>query len=98
LAATTLTDVYTVPAGKSVIVSTVFMCNRSVAAVAVRLAVAVAAAADDDKQYLYYDLPIPGNESLAVTAGIALSAGDIVRAHAGSADISVNLFGSEIET
>lgn len=96
LAATTLTDVYTVPAGKSAVVSTVFICNRSAGAVATRLSVAVAGAADDNKQYIYYGLSIPANDSISLTAGITLAATDVFRAYAASADISVNIFGSEI--
>jgi hypothetical protein len=96
LAATTLTDVYTVPAGKSAVISTVFLCNRSAGAVAVRLSVSVAGAADNDKQYMAYDQSIPANETLAITAGITLAATDVLRAYAASADISVNVFGSEI--
>ena len=96
LAATTLTDVYTVPAGKSAVISTVFICNRSASPVAVRLSVAVAGTADDDKQYIAYEQSIPARETLSITAGITLAATDVLRAYAASADISVNVFGSEI--
>jgi len=96
LAATTPTDVYTVPSGKSSVISTVFLCNRSAGAVAVRLSVAVAGAGADNKQYVYYDVSVPANDTLALTAGITLAATDVLRAYAASADISVNVFGSEI--
>jgi hypothetical protein len=96
LAATTLTDVYTVPAATSAIVSTIFLANRSAGSVAVRVAVAVAGAGDDSKQYLVYDQAVPANETLSITAGITLAATDVVRAYAASANISVNVFGTEI--
>jgi len=96
LGATSLTDVYTVPAGKSAVISTVFLCNRSAAPVAVRLSVAVAGGAGDNKQYMVYDQAIPANETLAITAGITMATTDVLRAYAASADISVNVFGSEI--
>ena len=96
LAATTLTDVYTVPAATAAVISTIFMANRSALPVVVRLSVAVAGAGDATKQYIYYDVPIPTNDSLAVTAGITLAATDVIRAYAASADISVSVFGTEI--
>lgn len=96
LAAITLTDVYTVPAGKSAVISTVFLCNRSASPVAVRVSVAVAGEADADKQYFVYDQAIPANDALVLTVGATLAATDVLRAYAASADISVNVFGSEI--
>jgi hypothetical protein len=96
LGVTTLTDVYTVPVGKSAVVSTVLVANRSAVEVLVRLAVAVGGEADGLKQYLFYDLAFPANDSLAMTVGLTLAAGDVVRAYANLANISVNIFGSEI--
>lgn len=96
LAATTLTAAYTVPGATQAVVSTVTLCNRDPAGCAVRLSVAIAGAADDPKQYLYYDLPLSGNDTFAATIGIALGAGDVVRAYASTANVTVNVFGVEI--
>ena len=96
LGATSLTDFYTVPGATQAVVSTGTVCNRGAAGATFRISVAVAGAADDLKQYLYYDLPIPANDSFAFTFGIALGSGDVVRAYASTADLSVSLFGVEI--
>jgi hypothetical protein len=96
LEATTLTDVYTVPAGKSAVISTVSVCNRSGGAVTARVSLSVAGAADDSEQYIIYDQSIPANDTLLVTAGITLAATDVLRAYAASANITINVFGSEI--
>lgn len=92
--ATTLTTLYTVPAATATIVSSVVVANRSVAT-SFRLSVAVAGAADDNKQYLFYDVPIGANESKPFTLGLTLAATDVVRAYATLATLSFNLFGVE---
>lgn len=94
--ATTLTDVYTVPALTQAIVSSIAICNRSGTPTSFRVSLAVAGDADDDKQYLYYDLPILGNDTFVATLGISLGAGDVVRAYATLATLSFNVSGMEI--
>jgi hypothetical protein len=96
LAATTLTDVYTVPVGKQAVVSTIVVANRSVSATTFNVSVAVAGAADNPKQYLYYNIDTPGKETFCTTIGVTLNAGDVVRAYSPSANLSVSLFGVEI--
>ena len=94
LSATTLTDVYTVPGGTQTTISTVFVCNRG-SATTFRLAVAIAGAGGANAQYLYYDQAIGANTTFPITCGITLAATDVLRAYAGSANVSVNIFGEE---
>lgn len=96
LAATTLTAVYTVPALTQAVVSSVTVCNRGATNATFRVSVSVAGAADDPKQYLYYDVALPANDSFVLTLGIALGAADIVKAYASTANVTVNVFGVEI--
>ena len=96
LAATTLTDVYTVPAATSTIVSTITICNRSATATTYRLSVAPAGAADATSQYVVYDATINGNDSVSLTIGITCTATAKIRAYAGAATVTVSIFGSEI--
>ena len=96
LAATTLTDVYTVPGGKSAVVSSIVFANRSATAAVVRASIAVAGAADTNKQYIAYDIALDGNVSIALTLGVTLGAADVVRGRADTANVSVNVFGTEI--
>lgn len=95
LSATTLTDVYTVPGATTTVVSSVTICNRGTATT-FRLSVAIAGGADANAQYLYYDLAIPANDTFALTLGVSLGAADVLRAYAGSANVSVNVFGVEL--
>lgn len=94
--ATTLTDIYTVPGGKSAVVSSIFLTNRSATTTTFRVAVAVAGAADTTKQYLYYDFDLPAYDVFEITGGIALSATDVLRVYVLDAVVSVNVFGLEV--
>jgi hypothetical protein len=94
--ATTLTDIYTVPSLTSTTVSTITVCNRSATATTFRLSVAAAGAADATDQYIYYDQLIDGNATFAITIGITLATTDKIRAYAGAATLSFNVFGIEV--
>lgn len=95
LAATTLTDLYTVPALTSTVVSTITVANRGGTATTFRLSVAPAGAADALSQYIAYDVPLAANETKAFTIGATLATTDKVRAYAGAAQVSVSAFGIE---
>jgi hypothetical protein len=94
--ATTLTDLYTVPASTSAMLSHLVVCNRSATPTTYRISVAVAGAADATKQYLFYDVPIGGNTSHTWHLGISLATTDKVRVYATLATLSFNLFGVEV--
>lgn len=96
LAATTLTDLYTVPAATGTTISSVVLCNRSATPTTFRLSVAQAGAADAVAQYLYYDVPLAGNDTYVATIGITLAATDKIRAYVGAATVSVTVFGVEV--
>lgn len=89
-AATTLTDIYTVPAGKQGTLK-IIICNRGVATT-VRLAHAVGGAADTGKQYLLYDAVLAAPASLE-TDRVVVSGGDVIRAYAGTNTVAFNING-----
>jgi hypothetical protein len=94
--ATTLTDLYTVPAATQTTVSSIVVCNRSGSSATFRIAVAIAGAADATKQYLYYDTTIPANDSFVATIGVTLATTDKLRVYASNANLSFNAFGVEV--
>ena len=96
LPATTLTDVYTVPASTEAVISSIIVCNRGATATTFRISHAVNGAADSDEQYLYYDISIPANDTFVASLGLTLGDSDKIRAYAGNANLSVNLYGTEI--
>lgn len=90
LPATTLTAVYTVPVGVNGTVEVV-ICNRGAAGL-VRLSHAVDGEADATKQYLLYDYAVNSGET-KVTVRFTVSADDVIRAYASTADFSVTVNG-----
>lgn len=94
-AATTLTALYTVPANKVAVTSTLSVCEKGAAAATYRISVAVAGAADNAKQYIVYDSALAANESKFLTIGLTLGTGDVVRVYASTANVAFNLFGAE---
>jgi len=94
--ATTETDLYIVPASTSTVVSTLVVSNRSATDATFRVSVSVGGGATATKDYIAYDLSCGGNGINAFTFGITLAATDKVRVYASSANLSFNLFGSEL--
>ena len=94
--ATTDTDVYTVPADKQVVVSTIVVCNRTAGAITYRLAVRPDGAVIADQHYLMYDVSIPGNSTDTFTIGLTADAADVLTVYASAIGLSVNIFGDEI--
>lgn len=94
--ATTNTDVYTVGAGKSAIISTITICNRSASAATYRIALRPDGAAIANSHYIAYDVALAANDTTALTLGITCDASDVVTVYASTADLTFSLFGSEV--
>jgi hypothetical protein len=94
--ATTETSLYTVPLGRSGVVSSVIVCNRGVSTETFRISISVAGGVTSNKDYIYYDVEVPSQNTFIATIGLTLSATDVVRLYASSANLSFSLYGSEI--
>ena len=94
--ATTNTDVYTVGAGKSAVISTITIANRAATAATYRIAIRIAGTTIANEDYITYDSTVNANDTIALTLGITLAATDVVTVYASTANLSFNLFGSEI--
>jgi hypothetical protein len=95
-AATTSTDLYTVPSATSAIVSTVVITNRSTSPATFRLSQSLAGAALANKDYLAYDVAISSNSFITLTLGITMATTDKLRVYASTADLSFSAFGTEL--
>jgi hypothetical protein len=95
-AATTNTDVYTVPAATETVVSSIIVANRGNTDGTFRIAVRPDAATIANQHYIAYDTPILANDSITMTVGITMNAADIITAYCSSANMSINVFGTEI--
>ena len=93
--ATTATTLYTVPSGKTAVVSTLVVANLSSTAATYRIAIRVAGSALSNEEYIAYDVALSGNDSTALTLGITLAATDVVTVYASTANVAFNAFGDE---
>ena len=94
--ATTATDVYTVPSATEAVISTIIIANRAATAGTFRLSIRPNGAAEANLHFVAYDVAIGANDSTTLTLGVTLDAADVVTAYCSSADMSVNIFGTEI--
>jgi len=94
--ANTPSTLYTVPADRSAVISTLQICNMSSNASTIRISTRIAGATLANNHYLVYDTAIGGNDSLSLTIGITLANTDIVTVSASTSNVAFNLFGSEI--
>ena len=94
-AATSDEALYTVPSATSAVCSTISICNLGVSTT-YRIAVRPAGATIEDKHYVVYEAAINQYDTVLLTLGVTLAATDVVTVRAGTADVSFNLFGSEI--
>ena len=95
-AATTETTLYTVPSATQAVCSTLSVCNRATTAATFRVRIKINNAADADAQFVCFDAPIAAKDTLLLTFGATLGAGDVVRVYSSNADTAFQLFGSEI--
>ena len=93
-AATTNTDLYTVPASTNIVGSTLVICNRGAADATFRVAVRPAGAAVANQHYIFYDSVVYAKATIALTIGLTAAATDKVTVYASTADLSFSLFGS----
>lgn len=94
--ATTNTTLYTVPAQKEAVVSSIVVVNKGTSGT-FRIAVRPNGETIANKHYIAYDETLAGNTRVTLTLGITLDAADVVTIYASSADFSFNAFGVEIQ-
>lgn len=94
--ATTATTAYTVPSATETVVSTIFVCNRGTDASTYRIAVRPNGATLANEHYIAYEVLILGSTSTAITVGVTMDAADVLTVYASSANLSFNVFGSEL--
>lgn len=94
--ATTNTDIYTVPSSTQTVISTIVVANRATSAATYRIAVRPNGATLANQHYLAYDVTVGAGDSTTITLGITVDAADVLTVYASTANLSFNVFGSEI--
>ena len=94
--ATTNTDIYTVPSGTMSVLSTIVVANRAASSATYRIAVRPNGATLANQHYLAFNVTVGASDSTTITLGITMDAADVLTVYASTADLSFNVFGSEI--
>lgn len=88
------TLLYTVPGQTKQRIDEIIVCNRSASPSSFRVSISLLGAATATKDYLYFDLPILGNDTFACELGVWLDAADVIRVFASSANLTFTLIGA----
>jgi hypothetical protein len=94
--ATTPTDLYTVPAVTSAVCSSISICNLASTQTTFRISISAAGAATTNKDYLYYDVTLAGNDTFIATIGVTLATTDKIRVYSGNSSLAFQVWGTEI--
>lgn len=94
--ATTATDIYTVPSATMAVLSTIVVANRAASSATYRIAVRPNGATLANQHYLAYDVTVGASDSTTITLGITMDAADVLTVYGSTANLSFNVFGSEI--
>jgi glucose-6-phosphate dehydrogenase assembly protein OpcA len=93
--ATTLTTLYTVPASKEAVVSSISIANLTATAATFRIAIRPAGASITNAHYLGYDITVGASDTTIITVGITLATTDVISVYASTANLVFQAFGDE---
>lgn len=96
-AATTLTDLYVVPASKECAVSTFTACNYGTGDAVVRVHAIASGDAAATKNRIFWDINIPPQDTFSATQGWTLAVGDKISVESDTGDVGFTLFGVEVD-
>jgi glucose-6-phosphate dehydrogenase assembly protein OpcA len=93
---TNLTTLYTVPSATQTVVSTITAANLTSTPTSYRIAIRPAGESISNKHYIAYDVVLDGNDSIALTIGVALQATDVISVKSATSNsIAFQAFGAE---
>lgn len=95
-AATTNTDIYTVPAATEAVISTIVVCNQDAADATFDIAVRPAGATLAAQHYVAKTVTVGASDSTTMTLGITMAETDVLTVQASTATVSFNIFGTEL--
>ncbi len=94
--ATTDTELYTVPAGRETVVSTLMIANRSSSVTTTyRIAIVPSGGTLGNQHYMAYNIPVEPLDSATIAIGITLRAGDKIIVYVSAENLSFSVFGVE---
>lgn len=96
LVAATNTNLYTVPALTSTVVSSINVVNTNASSDTIRIAIRPAGATIASQHYIVYGLSLAAGSTFTYTGGVTLATTDIITVYSTSGYCSFSAFGSEI--
>lgn len=96
-AATTDTDLYTVPANTQTVVSTLTVCESANTGTRYRILIRPNGDAAAPEHNLIYDAAIAARDTHFITCGLTLTAGDVITIYTEDANLSFHMYGDEKE-
>ena len=96
--ATTVTTLYTVPASKEAVVSSISVANLAASSATFRIIIQPSAdvsATILDKQYFGKDITVGASDTTIITVGLTLATGDVIKIYASTATVAFQAFGDE---
>jgi len=94
-AAVTATALYTVPASKEAVVSSISVCNLASSSATYRIAIRPAGASLANQHYVAYDVTVGASDTTIITAGFTVATTDVITVYASTANIAFSAFGDE---
>lgn len=90
--------IYTTPTGSQSVVSSIVIANRGTLPLVYRLAAISSGSTLADANYLAFDVPLSGSDSIALTLGISLNTGQRLEGYTSGSSLSSSFsaFGTEI--
>ena len=88
--------IYTVPVGTNTVISTIAVCNQNANSSTFRVAVVPSGNTLSAQHYINYNTFIPANDTITLTIGVTMGAGDFLVANSALPSLSFSAFGSEI--
>ena len=95
-AATTDTDIYTVPSATEAVISSIIIANQSAADDTYDIAIRPNDATISAEHYIAKGVTVGAADSTTLTLGITMDATDVLTVQAGGTALSFNVFGLEI--
>ena len=92
---TTATTLYTVPALKEAVVSSISICNLASSSATYRIAIRPAGATLANTHYLAYDVTVGAADTTIITVGITLATTDVITVYASTANLVFHAYGDE---
>lgn len=87
------TTLFSVPRDGNALIQELVVCNRLASTASFRVSISPRGAATAVAHYIYFDMPVSGNDTFAAELELTLSSFDVIRVYSSSGSLSFTLFG-----